>query len=367
MNLEQLQAKYEAKHQEFLEMKGVLEAKEDKTEVELKSFEDLMNEVESTERELELAKKSASLSRPVNFVPIEEKNMNPFQLAIKEAYSKINQEVKATGIELKTTATTSAGLKGETSSLGVVYGGVSPGYALLDAVPIVPLTSINQTFYRSNTRTNNAAATADGTAPTDNVNTFDAVDVTAKQLTSWIPASEGMLLSGDPRAIAQFENEVVQFLKERLDNEMIDGSVLNSISGLTGITTGAVSSGLYREGIYGAAMEVEANGDYANILLVNPSDWNLIINQKDDNNAYVFNMAQHDGTYFGLRVVRDANVTAGTAFVLGRDGVKLGVMGDWTLKFGYNASDFSAGRITLRAMCFANTILRPKSIYKLTL
>ena len=339
-----------------------------KTE-DLDAIKSLTNEVSDLKNTLNVSVEAEVASTPVNFAGISSKSEeSEFEWAIKEAINAPGKEFKLDNYDLKTTATTAAGVPGQKLSTGIVFRGSNPRTSFVDALDSQILSSVSQVFYRQNTRTNNAAAGDEGVAPTDNVNTFDEVVITAKPVISWIPVSEAMLVSADRRVLLAFEQDVVTMAKQALDNELIDGSVLNSMNAISAGSlagTGTVAgTGLIRDAVFTGQMAIEAAGDFATKLVVHPSDWAKIANQKTTQNDYIWSGDVE--MYLGMQVVRDAHVAAGTAFIVGSQN-KYGILGGLTLDYGYNAADFSAGRKSLRAIVHANSIYRPLSIYKLTI
>lgn len=365
MNLEQLKAKLESKSQELsTALTG------DNVE-EIKS---LTEEVTKLKSEIEV--KSAALEAVNVQSIVETKTMdNKFQ-ALMEGKSITVSLSEDFGLDMKTLLASGSGMYPPRTPLPYMFSGVTPGSALVNAVEKVRLGSVYETYYVQNTRTNNAAANAEGTAPTDNVDSFDEVTVTAKPVISWIPISEGLLRSLNGANLDQIKGDVLRMLNERIDAEMLTGTgVSRSLNTVVGVgntgTIGSLGFGTspleYRRAIDYAAAVIEADGDYPAYLVINPKDRARIVNEKDSAGNYVWTTQDGWTTYNGLTLVADANVAVGTAWILGTQGLRIGMLDEATVEVGYDGNDWKSGKRTLRAMAHVGAICRPQSIFKLTI
>lgn len=287
----------------------------------------------------------------------------------------IHRESVMSFAEYKTTVTTS-NVNAPRIPTGILYSGSTPETAFLDWIPKLTLTSPNQSF-QIFARTNNASTLAEGSAPSESALSATETVISSKPTIAFLPLSEAALASYDRDMMNYIREEVMYQAKVKVDTEIIQGSNLNSLSTLTGINTGAVSTGtgsassikLYRDSVESAKAQIKADGDTPVVLLVNPSDFALMISQKDTTFGYVLD-PNYSGVprFCGLEVIEDANLSSGTCYVLGSRGINLGILkGGFNFSIGLNSDDFSKGKQTLRAMVNANTIYRPKAIYKLSL
>lgn len=364
MKIEQIRAKIEAKS---TELKGLVASDSASTEditartAELKGLKAELSAFEAAEAEMV----------PVNSAPITEVKAENEVLEFKNTLLSGGTYRLDMPLSLKTAMTTSSGHGAPKNYTGVSFQS-SPRTALLDAIQVKQFGSVSDLWYLQSTRTNNGAALAEGVAPTDSVLVWTEKNLNAKPVIAWIPVSEAMLRSLSPEALNNIKNDVLKGCRQTVDNEIIDGSVLEDIATLSGILTQAnvleavTSNILYRDMVDGAIAKVLAAGEMASHLLVNPSDFALI---KNGITAHGYQHAAWlpGDTYQGLTVVQDAFVAAGIAYVFASDAVQLGVVGGFELAVGENSADFSAGRKSIRAMVHCNTMLNHNGICSIDL
>lgn len=351
---------------------------------EIKSLTDELNKLKN---ELSVKKEAYDLTIPINRAKIEVKsgNFDAIEICndILQGKKEVNVPVEYAGIQLegKTLIATNAGFPAPQPAIpGVVYLGSSPDSALFEMVEKIPQTSVSQTYYVQNTRTNNTGIGAtQGTAPTDNVDSFDAVDVACRPFISWIPVSEAVLRSLDQGNLNVIIRDVMTMCKQKIDSQMILGnagtaSISRSLTSSVGVANTATVSSItglaitnidYRSAIDLAAAQIGADGDYAVMCLAHPKDAAKIRNQKDVNNTFVWQTQGSWTTYARMTLVEDANATEGYFWVLGSKAIKLAMLENMQVDIGYNSTDFTSGKKSLRCIVHAAPVIRPLSIFRL--
>lgn len=116
------------------------------------------------------------------------------------------------------------------------------------------------------------------------------------------------------------------------------------------------------DAIYGAALDVKEQTGYdADAVIMNPADYKAIRLAKDENGQY-FGGGYSQNAYgngdvdlypgiWGLKVALSSNITQGT-FIIGAFGIGAAVAtkGGTRVEMGYNGTDFSHDRVSLRAV-----------------
>lgn len=374
MKIETLKAKIEVKS---AELSDLLEKSEDVSEI--KALTDELNGLKA-DYEAKMAAEKAMM--PINVAPLETKKMEQSFQGILEGKSISVKLSETTDLELKTLIATTAGFPAPKTPTPYTFIGINPGHALFDVAEKFRLNSVSEVYYVQGTRTNNAAIGSEGAAPTDNVDSFTEVVVTAKPLISWIPVSEAVLRSLQQNNLNVIMEDVVRMAKVRADAEILTGTnISRSLNTVVGAgNTGTIASlGFgtspldYRNAIDYAAARIEADGDLAQWLVVHPIDAAKIVNQRDGNSvvagtgSFVWNAQNQWYTYNQLVLVKDANVAQGTAWVLGQQALRIGMLDDAQLEMGYNDTDFTKGQRSLRCLMHVGILCRPESIFRLTI
>ena len=360
MKLETLKAKIDVKSADLADLLEKSESVE-----EIKALTDELNGLKA---DYEAKAQAEAAMKPVNAANIEVKNTK-----LEGAFAGILDGKSITvslndhaNMELKTLVATTAGFPAPKTPTPFTFIGSNPGHALFDAAEKFKMNSVSEVYYVQNTRTNNAAFNNEGTAPTDNVDSFDEVVVTAKPVISWIPVSEAVLRSLQQDNLNVIMDDVVRMAKQRVDAEVLTGTnisrSLNTVvgaanTGTFGHLNTLYSAGIgtqplaYRQAIDFAAAQIEADGDIPAYVVVNPKSAAKMVNERDgqiiNGGAYAWTAQSDWTTYNGLRLIKDANVAENTAWVLGAQGLRIGMLDEATLEMGYNAADFTSGRKSL--------------------
>lgn len=188
-----------------------------------------------------------------------------------------------------------------------------------------------------------------------------------KKVAAIIKVSDEML-EDYPRLVSVINERGIYSKDLVVEDQLLNGTGTGAnITGLlntTGIGTSTYAQGADAQGkaeaIYAAAMDIKAATGYdADAVVLNPADWEEIRLAKDSNDQYFgggFFQGQY-GTAFGglipdiwgMRVAVSAYVPAGTLVVGAfRQGAAVAVKGGTAVETGYDGTDFSHDRVTLR-------------------
>ncbi len=238
-----------------------------------------------------------------------------------------------------------------------------------DIIPVGTTTSNVVRFVKEASWTDNAAATAEGSAPTDSEFALSANDAVVQKLTSVLTISQEML-DDTPALGSYLSNRIPAKLNALLDTQVISGN--GTSPNLQGIATNAGStdfdeaaSAPFYHAIESAqeldviivAMNQLALLNYqADAVLLNPTDFHKIYLLKDGQNAYLRGNSITSADGFlrinGVRCLVNTQISAGQVvvgnFSLGsqiwqRDGLNVA--------FGYEDGDnFSKYLVSVRGM-----------------
>lgn len=188
-----------------------------------------------------------------------------------------------------------------------------------------------------------------------------------KKVAAIIKVSDEML-EDYPRLVSTINERGIYskdlVVEDQLLNGNGTGANLTGLLNTTGIGTDTYVNGGdaqdKAEAIYAAAMDIKAATGYdADAVVLNPADWEEIRLAKDQNGQY-FGGGFFQGQYgnagaglvpdiWGMRVAVSAYVPAGTLVVGAfRQGAAVAVKGGTAVETGYDGTDFSHDRVTLR-------------------
>jgi HK97 family phage major capsid protein len=182
----------------------------------------------------------------------------------------------------------------------------------------------------------------------------------AKDTGAFITVHENMINDIDFMA-SEIDRELIYQVKKNADAEIFSGTGLTShLKGLTvyanagfSVTTIAVKTPNIGDCISACIRQVELVGfDTANMILMNPADYETLIGTKDSQGRYVGHpLLSPDGTRFaGIPIDRTSFVTAGYLFVGNKLKSNIKVLQDIELAIGYNLTgEFTKRLITVRA------------------
>lgn len=373
MNLEQLKSKLEAKSQEL----SVAVAGDNIDEIKT-----LTEEVNTLKSEVEV--KSAAMEA-VNVLPVvETKNMNE-NIETSRAQAILNGKsitIDLTELEGKTMLT-SSGVPAQAPYTGPMFAPAQPGSGLYDAVEKFNAVSANEEHLVAATYVNGFGFAGEGVGlGTGTMQlTYTSTNLDARQNLVNIPVSETSLNS---MATGQFEavqKQVLDAWKARVDYEVINGTKIGrSLTSVVGVGNTFTTSGLgiglgtgstpldYRTSIDNLAASIEAVNLVPAYVVAHPRSAAKIANQKDDNNAFVWQSQGDWKTYNGMRLIKSANCSESYVWVISADALKLGILGgNISVDRGYASGDFESGRVTLRCRGDVGAVINPAGVYRLEL
>ena len=238
---------------------------------------------------------------------------------------------------------------------------------MLNVIPTASTSSNVIRYVKENSYTDNASATAEGSAPSDTEFALVASDAIVQKIASVVTISQEML--DDTPALAGYLNtRLVGKLNTVVDDQLIGGSgsspnLLGLLNGGTAFDTSA--SGAFYQAIDNAqeldvlyvALNQLALANYsANAIILNPTDFHKIALLKDTTNEYLRgnSIVSADGflRINGVPVIMNNKMSAGNfcvgdfsqgSQVFQREGVNVA--------FGYEDSDnFSKYLVSVRAI-----------------
>lgn len=186
---------------------------------------------------------------------------------------------------------------------------------------VFPTTSNVIEYMQETSFTNNAATVAEGALKPESHITYDDASMTIRTIATWMPVNN-QVLSDLPMLQAYIENRLIEGLRLVEDNQILygDGNAPN----LQGIMTHAdVPTYNWSQGVLGdskidairRAITVARLQEYpVTAVILNPSDWEDIELQKDDESRYIWGAApglRVDPTVWRLPVIDTTAITAG--------------------------------------------------------
>ena len=210
-----------------------------------------------------------------------------------------------------------------------------------------------------------AGVVAEGVAKPDSGVTITPKDVLLKKVATTVRFSDE--LSEDASFLIPYlQGELVSAVITRENQEIL--ATFNATSGvLTG--TGATSTAL--DVVADAIAGQEAiNGSAPSAVVVNPVVMAALRKVKTDTGgAYMIDpLTAGPPTIHGVQVISTPATAAGTAWVVGGQGVVIYRRGQISAEIGMNADDFQTNTRTMRVEeRFATAVVRPSYLTKLTL
>ena len=253
---------------------------------------------------------------------------------------------------------------------------------MLNVIPTASTSSNVIRFVKENSYTDNAGATAEGSAPSDSEFALVATDAIVQKMASVMTISQEML--DDTPALAGYLNtRLVGKLNTVIDDQLIGGSgsspnLLGLLNGGTAFDTSA--SGAFYQAIDNAqeldvlyvALNQLALANYsANAIVLNPTDFHKIALLKDTTNEYLRgnSIVSADGflRINGVPVIMNNKISAGN-FIAGdfTQGSQVFQREGVYVAFGYEDSDnFSKYLVSVRAIArLAHAVYLPDAFVR---
>lgn len=211
------------------------------------------------------------------------------------------------------------------------------------------------------TVTRSADWKAEGAAAPDSAITWIEKTLSLEEIKDSIPVTKRSLID-----VTWIANEIRRFLNKnmalKVDEDLFEGTgstpqikgIYTYATAITLPSTGTITAATEYDVINEAIKQVETGTEYnANITLMNPTDYNTMISQKDANNNYLLPpfARMENGVLFvnETRVIKSSVVTANTMLVGDFDYAD-GYQGDeLTIEIGEVDTQFKKGEVTMLA------------------
>ena len=256
---------------------------------------------------------------------------------------------------------------------GVIPGDFKP-LTIRDVITTITTSETNSiNALREASFTDNAAEVAQGAVKPESEIAFEQYNVPIQTIAHWIKVSK-QLLSDAPAIAAYIDTRLRYGLERRVDQQLVKGN--GSSPNLKGLTASGnytaftpASGANLADSINKAKYEMwAATGAMPDTVLVNPSDWSkLELLREPNGGAYLYGApgTSAGGMPFGVRVVMNINITAGT-FVIGNfaEAATIFQRESAVVEMGYTGDDFVRNLVTLRSEeRLALAVDRPSMVY----
>lgn len=235
-----------------------------------------------------------------------------------------------------------------------------------DLFPTEQVSSPTIGFYQITTEGTADTVAEDGAKP--QMSAEPALVTTSLKKVAAILKVTDEMLEDYPRLVSVIQERGIYAKDLATEDQILNGAGtgadLTGLLNTTGIGTDTYANGAdaqaKAEAIYAAAMDIKAATGYdADAVILNPADFEEIRLAKDNNDQYLgggfFQNSYGNGAYaltpdiWGMRVALSSYVTAGTIVVGAfRQSAALAVKGGTRVEVGYDGTDFSHDRVTLR-------------------
>ncbi len=283
-------------------------------------------------------------------------------------------------LEMKTTMSTAAGYTPFSARSDVRIDTVQILPTLLDYLPVIPIGQNAYKFMKETTFTNNAGVKAEATAYDEAALALTETTVSMNRTGVYLPVSEDQL-EDEPAARAYIEDRLARMVRIKAEYQTLNGNGTEpqweGILGLSGIQTVDSSSfGSKFDAVFRAILNIGRwdattyGGAQANLVVLNPSDWEDLVTMRTTDGIYIL---QNPGQSplqrcWGLPVVQNFTLTAGTGLVLDTSYFALGMRRDIRVAISDSHGElFIAGVLAYRVDLKGNIIAyRDAAAVKLT-
>ena len=284
------------------------------------------------------------------------------RLSFKNMASGIGNRMMAGDMGTKALAPSGAAVVAQ-SFIGdpIALGRAATG--LLDVLPVAVQSSAEYAYLRQTTRTNNAAAVADGATKPTSVLGLTRVE---QSLAIIAHLSEGIprYWLVDNAAVEQFVNAELEFGLQKA----VEAKVISDINGTSGIQTQAWSTSIAQT-LRKSLTKLEVAGYTPGAILLHPSDFETVELAVSTTNAVEHVGLPYEAAQrrlFGVPIAVSVSATAGVGHVLAADAVVLdtdsqGVQVMWSETS--NADDWSKNLIRSRVEGrYGTSVLAPLGV-----
>lgn len=345
----------------------------DKLSGELKSMQDKLTEIAQRQTAAPTEQKTAR-SMGAEFVK-SERYLEGVKAMGSNRHAGISIEVKNTAITSDLSALFSDG----TTVFPQQRQGVIPGDFLpltvrdvIQSITTAETNSVNA--LREASWTDSAAEVAQGAAKPESEIEFEQYNVPIQTVAHWIKVSK-QLMADAPAMAAYIDSRLRYGLARRVDLQIIKGNGTSpNLSGLLdsgNYTAFTPDSGANLVDSINKAKYImwAATGLAPTAVMVNPADWGAMerLREGAGTGMYLYGApgTVAGGAPWGVRVVMNVNVTAGT-FIIGNfdEGATIFQRENAIVEMGYVNDDFTRNLITIRAEeRLALAVDRPSLVY----
>lgn len=264
----------------------------------------------------------------------------------------------------------------EVTTLPIAAG--QPATSLLDVIPVNVLPHGTRAFsyLRQTTRTNNAAPVAPGALKPTSAYALTAASGEIRPIAHLSEPLNTYDLNDSPNVVQFLHNELRYGLSLAVTNQVLNGTgVAPQIEGI-GTIAGTQSQAFVTDRILtarAAITKLETNGLVGGAFVLHPNDWEAIETAKATGGEFLLETSgapidRVERRLWGVRVVLDTSITAGTAWLIAEDSLVLQTDGEVRVEWATAADDFTKNLI--RARCegrFGLQVNRPLGLVELDL
>jgi HK97 family phage major capsid protein len=267
------------------------------------------------------------------------------------------KEFELADVDVKTTFATSAGWATDViRNPRFVDLATRPAAGIIDFMPTAPTTQSAIMYMEETTFTNAAVEVAEGAAKPEATLALTERTATVRKIAVFLPVTDEQL--EDVEAVRAYLNQRLGFMvRQRLSGQVLvgDGSApnLRGILNTSGIQTQAKGADPTPDAVYKAMTKIRVTGQAEpDAVVFHPNDWQEVRLLRTADGLYIWGNPSEAGPemIWGLNVIQDQAETENTAVVgAWREFSTLFIRKGLTVETGYNASDWTTNKQTIRA------------------
>jgi HK97 family phage major capsid protein len=231
------------------------------------------------------------------------------------------------GAEIKTTVTTAAGFAPFVNRSGVVMDTVQIQPALMDFLPVIPVSQTAYKWMKETTFTNNAGTKSEGSAYDEAALAWTEQTVAMERVGVHIPVTQEQL-EDEAGVMELIQRRLAFMVRSKAGNQVINGDGTSpnweGILNLAGIQTEAKGANPVFDAVMNAIVKVDTDaattngGAAANLVVMNLADYADLVLARTADGVYIYGNPADAPVQrlWGRQVITDQNLAAGTAIVL---------------------------------------------------
>jgi HK97 family phage major capsid protein len=231
------------------------------------------------------------------------------------------------GAEIKTTVTTAAGFAPFVNRSGVVMDTVQVQPALMDFLPVIPVSQTAYKWMKETTFTNNAGTKSEGSAYDEAALAWTEQTVAMERVGVHIPVTQEQL-EDEAGVMELIQRRLAFMVRSKAGNQVINGDGTSpnweGILNLAGIQTEAKGANPVFDAVMNAIVKVDTDaattngGAAANLVVMNLADYADLVLARTADGVYIYGNPADAPVQrlWGRQVITDQNLAAGTAIVL---------------------------------------------------